>query len=214
MVSSWSSSETLHCSKKSFIIEMGAQQIGGVGGWGGVMVIWGSRVWTTTDSIVIQVLLLDWDPIIDLINNFMRHVFQVNFRSEKKKRKFVVSEQLSFYPFIQGMMDIKVDPFNLKSWLRPFKEWFRVGRERDWWLEYHARAAQERFGPSFCSTKEKRKNQTNLAKYLNNDHIHGQIFWTKKLQNKRTVLEQKLKKDVDAFKKGRRLVAKKLKTHF
>ena len=69
--------------------------------------------------------------IIDHINNFMRHVFQVNSRSEIKKRNSVVSEQLSFYPFIQGMMDTKADPFNLKSWLRPFKEWFRVGRERD-----------------------------------------------------------------------------------
>ena len=61
----------------------------------------------------------------------MRHVFQVNFRSEIKKKNSVVPEQLSFYPFIQGMIDIKVDPFNLKSWLGPFKEWFRVGRERD-----------------------------------------------------------------------------------
>ena len=69
--------------------------------------------------------------IIDHINNFMRQVFQVNSRSEIKKRNAVVSEQLSFYPFIQGMMDTKADPFNLKSWLRPFKEWFRVGRERD-----------------------------------------------------------------------------------
>ena len=68
--------------------------------------------------------------------------------------------------------------------------------------------------PAFAQQKEKRKNQTNLAKYLNNDHIHGQIFWTKKLQNKHTVLEQKAKKDIDAFKKGRKLVAKELKTHF
>ena len=34
------------------------------------------------------------------------------------------------------------------------------------------------------------------------------------MQNKHTVLEQKAKKDIDAFKKGRKLVAKELKTHF
>ena len=34
------------------------------------------------------------------------------------------------------------------------------------------------------------------------------------MQNKHTVLEQKAKRNIDAFKKGRRLVAKKLKTHF
>ena len=57
----------------------------------------------------------------------MRLVFQVNFRSEIKKRNSVVPEQLSFYPFIQGMMDIKADPFNLKSWLGPFKRGFELG---------------------------------------------------------------------------------------
>ena len=124
-----------------------------------------------------------------------------------------MSEQLSFYPFIQGMMDIEVDPFNLKSWLVRLKSGFELGEGLMTWVS-RTHGTGKVWTQLLLNKREAEKNQTNLAKYLNNDHIHRQIFWTKKLQNKHTVLEQKLKKDIDAFKKGRRLVAKKLKTHF
>ena len=64
---------------------------------------------------------------------FHETLFPGKFQVRNKEEKFccALPGQLSFYPFIQGMVDTKVDPFKLKSWLRPFKEWFRVGRERD-----------------------------------------------------------------------------------